>query len=257
MPLPRTRKARSPRRSADVPKKAKKVVAAAVGDNLIAALVAQAHLTGVASDGSESDGSAKSDVSDVSAVSVVSAVSTDSTKAKKAKDPKPELTEEEKAAKKAASAAKRAATIAAKPELTEEEKAAKKAASAAKRAATWAAKAAKKAEDAKPAAIIGVSVPADPVANIVEAVAGPPLVPPIFQAELVEEAVSDSDDDDDEEVVMQVEKFTHDGVTYLKPVDENADSGAVLYDMVSNEPVGVWNVELKKVDQYDASMYEE
>ena len=239
------------------PRASKKAVAAAVGDNMIAALVAQAHLTGVASDGSESDGSVKSAVSDVSAVSVVSAVSTDSTKAKKAKDPKPELTEEEKAAKKAASAAKRAATIAAKPELTEEEKAAKKAASAAKRAATWAAKAAKKAEDAKPAAIIGVSVPADPVANIVEAVAGPPLVPPIFQAELVEEAVSDSDDDDDEEVVMQVEKFTHDGVTYLKPVDENADSGAVLYDMVSNEPVGVWNVELKKVDQYDASMYEE
>ena len=179
------------------PKKNKKVIAAEVGSDMIASLVAKATLDGVTSDGEDSDGSVKSDIS------VNSVKSNASTGSNKAKAPKPELSDEEKAAKKAATAAKRAATIAAKPELSDEEKAAKKAAASAKRAATWAAKAAKKAEDAKPAAIIGVTVPndpvtvtlVDPVANIIEAVSGPPLEPPISAVELIEEAVSDSDDD--------------------------------------------------------------
>jgi hypothetical protein len=244
------------------PKKNKKVVTTSPTDDLIASLVATAK-TGPSSDGSESDDSVKSDIS---VTSVKSTDSTSSKKAKKAKVPKPELTDEEKVAKKAATAAKRAATIAAKPELTEEEKAAKKAATAAKRAATKAAKAAKEADMAKPAAIIGVTVPADPVpvapvavvdsvAQIVEAVAGPPLVPPVFQAELVEEVVSDSDDDD-----MEVERFAHNGVTYLyeKEICPNGvESGAVLYDPSTQLPVGVWNDALNQVDHYDASKYEQ
>jgi hypothetical protein len=183
----------------------------------------------------------------------VSAVSTDSVKvkkAKKAKAPKPALTEEEKAAKKAATAAKRAATIAAKPALTEEEKAAKKAATAAKRTATWAAKAAKKADDDKPAAIIGVTVPADPVANIVQAVSGPALTPalPAFQPELVEEVVSDDDEDGFDSVI----EFEHEGTTYLK-----SQSDGALFDPKTNEPVGIWNDALKRVDALPADFDQE
>ena len=232
-------------------KKSMKVVAGIVTSDLIATLMSTHDDTGVSTDGSESDGSEKS---------------TNSTGSqKKVKAPKPELTDEEKAVKKAATAAKRAATKAANlAAMTDEEKAAKKEAASAKRAATVAAKK-KAAEEDKPAAIIGVTVPADPVvtavvtavvtepvAQIIEAVAGPPLDPPLFQAELVEEAVSDSDSDDD----MEVEKFVHDGVTYLKPVDECEDSGAVLYDVITNLPVGVWDAELKKIGAYDASKYE-
>ena len=220
------------KKSSGRPKKSKKVIAAKATDDLIASLVAKADLDGV-SDGSESDGSDQSDVS------VVSAASTDSKKAKKAKAPKPVLTDEEKALKKAATAAKRKATLAAKPELTEEEKAAKKAASSAKRTATWAAKkAAKEAADdnSKPAAILGVTVTDVPVVA--------PVVAPAV--ELVEEVVSDDDSDGE----MEVKKFEHDGVTYLKADDD------VLYDSVSQDEVGVWNSVTKQVDFNDTNCEE-
>jgi hypothetical protein len=189
----------------------------------------------------------------VSAVSVVSAKSNASTDSKKTKAPKPELTDEEKAAKKAATAAKRAATIAAKPELTDEEKAVKKAATAAKRAATLAAKKAKMEAEA-PAAILGVTVPDDPitvtvvdtVANIIEAVAGSPLEPPISAVELIEEAVSDSDDDCED-----VSTFEHNGVIYLKGGDN------VLYRPDDQEPIGLWNESLQKVDNLPADMFDD
>jgi hypothetical protein len=231
------------------PKKNKKVVAAQVGNDLIATLVADAVLQGL-TDGDDSDTSV---ASDVSAVSVVSAKSNASTDSKKTKAPKPELTDEEKAAKKAATAAKRAATIAAKPELTDEEKAVKKAATAAKRAATLAAKKAKMEAEA-PAAILGVTVPDDPitvtvvdtVANIIEAVAGSPLEPPISAVELIEEAVSDSDDDCED-----VSTFEHNGVIYLKGGDN------VLYRPDDQEPIGLWNESLQKVDNLPADMFDD
>ena len=229
------------------PKKNKKVIAAEVGSDMIASLVAKATLEGLTSDGEDSDGSVKSDIS------VNSVKSNASTGSKKAKAPKPELTDEEKAAKKAATAAKRAATIAAKPELSDEEKAAKKAAASAKRAATVAAKKAKMEAEA-PAAILGVTVPndpitvtlVDPVANIIEAVSGPPLEPPISAVELVEEAMSDSDDD-----CEGVSKFEHNGVLYLKGGDN------VLYRPDDQEPTGLWNETLQKVDELPADMFED
>jgi hypothetical protein len=228
------------------PKKIKKVVAAADGDDLIASMVAQAQLEEglevLSSDGSESDASDKSDGS------------TSSKKAKKTKAPKPVLTDEEKAAKKAATLAKRAATIAAKPELTDEEKEAKKAATSAKRAATLAAKKAK-AEAEAPAAILGVTVPDDPitvtvvdsVAEIVESVAGPPLEPAISVTELVAEAESDSDSEPE----MEVKAFDWQGVSYLK-ADDN-----LLYHPESHEEVGIWNETLMKVDALPANCDEE
>ena len=227
------------------PKKIKKVVTAADGDDLIASMVAQAQIDGLevlSSDGSESDASDKSDGS------------TSSKKAKKTKAPKPVLTDEEKAAKKAATSAKRAATIAAKPELSDEEKAAKKAATSAKRAATLAAKKAK-AEAEAPAAILGVTVPDDPitvtvvdsVAEIVESVAGPPLEPAISVTELVAEAESDSDSENE----MEVKAFDWQGVSYLK-ADDN-----VLYNPESHEEVGIWNETLMKVDALPANCDEE
>ena len=227
------------------PKKIKKVVVAADGDDLIASMVAQAQIEGLevlSSDGSESDASDKSDGS------------TSSKKAKKTKAPKPVLTDEEKAAKKAATSAKRAATIAAKPELTDEEKEAKKAATSAKRAATLAAKKAK-AEAEAPAAILGVTVPddsitvtvVDTVSDIVEAVAGPPLEPAISVTELVAEAESDSDSEPE----MEVKAFDWQGVSYLK-ADDN-----VLYNPESHEEVGIWNETLMKVDALPANCDEE
>ena len=227
------------------PKKIKKVVVAADGDDLIASMVAQAQIEGLevlSSDGSESDASDKSDGS------------TSSKKAKKTKAPKPVLTDEEKAAKKAATAAKRAATIAAKPELTDEEKEAKKAATSAKRAATLAAKKAK-AEAEAPAAILDVTVPddaitvtvVDTVSDIVESVAGPPLEPAISVTELVAEAESDSDSEPE----MEVKAFDWQGVSYLK-ADDN-----VLYNPESHEEVGIWNETLMKVDALPANCDEE
>ena len=243
------------KKSGGRPKKNKKVIAAKATDDLIASLVAKADL-----DGSESDSSLKSDVSDQSEVSVQSAVSTDSKKANKVKVLKPVLTDEEKAAKKAATAAKRKATLAAKPELTDEEKAAKKAASSAKRTATWAAKkAAKEAADTKPAAVLGVTVTDVPVVPVVAPVAAPvvapvaaPVVAPVAApvvapvVELVEEVVSDDDSDGE----MEVTKFEHDGVTYLKADDD------VLYDSVSQDEVGVWNSVTKQVDFNDTNCEE-
>ena len=227
------------------PKKIKKVVVAADGDDLIASMVAQAQIEGLevlSSDGSESDASDKSDGS------------TSSKKAKKTKAPKPVLTDEEKAAKKAATSAKRAATIAAKPELTDEEKEAKKAATSAKRAATLAAKKAK-AEAEAPAAILDVTVPddaitvtvVDTVSDIVESVAGPPLEPAISVTELVAEDESDSDS----ETEMEVKAFDWQGVSYLK-ADDN-----VLYNPESHEEVGIWNETLMKVDALPANCDEE
>jgi hypothetical protein len=227
------------------PKKIKKVVTAADGDDLIASMVAQAQIDGLevlSSDGSESDASDKSDGS------------TSSKKAKKTKAPKPVLTDEEKAAKKAATLAKRAATIAAKPELTDEEKEAKKAATSAKRAATLAAKKAK-AEAEAPAAILDVTVPddaitvtvVDTVSDIVESVAGPPLEPAISVTELVAEAESDSDSENE----MEVKAFDWQGVSYLK-ADDN-----LLYNPESHEEVGIWNETLMKVDALPANCDEE
>jgi hypothetical protein len=226
------------------PKKIKKVVTAAVGDDLIASLVVQAQLEGLSSDGSESDASDKSDGS---------TSSTSSKKAKKTKAPKPVLTDEEKAAKKAATLAKRAATIAAKPELTDEEKEAKKAATSAKRAATLAAKKAK-AEAEAPAAILGVTVPddaitvtvVDTVSDFVEAVSGPSLEPAISVTELVAESDSDSDSD-----VLEVHAFDWQGVSYLK-ADDN-----LLYNPESQDVIGRWNDTLMKVDALPANCDDE
>ena len=155
--------------------------------------------------------------------------------------------------------------------MTDEEKAAKKeAATAAKRAATAGIRRRscgggrqacgnhRSDGPGRPAVVISGrdSGPVtEPVAQIIEAVAGPPLDPPLFQAELVEEAVSDSDSDDDMEVPK---KFVHDGVTYLKTcVDECEDvwCGALRCPS-TNLPVGVWDAELKKIGAYDASKYE-
>ena len=228
-------------------KKTKKVVAAAVGEDLIASLVSEYQLKGLGTDGSESDGSEKSTESDGSEKS------TDSTGSqKKVKAPKPELTDEEKAVKKAATAAKRAATKAANlAAMTDEEKAAKKEAASAKRAATVAAKK-KAAEDSKPAAIIGVTVPADPVVAAPVVSVPEVSVPEVsVPEELVEEAVSDSDSENDD-VEDCVEKFEHAGVSYLK-----SQSDGMLFHPVTQKPMGIWNDTLMKVDALPANCDDE
>jgi hypothetical protein len=64
--------------------------------------------------------------------------------------------------------------------------------------------------------------------------------------ELVEEVVSDDDSDGE----MEVTKFEHDGVTYLKADDD------ILYDSVSQDEVGVWNSVTKQVDFNDTNCEE-
>ena len=56
--------------------------------------------------------------------------------------------------------------------------------------------------------------------------------------------VLDSDEEDDEPV--KVRKFEHDGTTYLR--DENTN---ILYDLESQDEVGIWNPETKSIDELE------
>ena len=67
--------------------------------------------------------------------------------------------------------------------------------------------------------------------------------------ELVEEPIEndDADDDnsDDEEDTVDVSKFEFEGKTYLKSTDN------VLYDIKTQEPVGMWNDETNSIDEVE------
>ena len=45
---------------------------------------------------------------------------------------------------------------------------------------------------------------------------------------------------------MKVRKFEHDGTTYLR--DENTN---ILYDLESQDEVGIWNPETKSIDELE------
>ena len=243
------------------PKKEKKVVAAAVGDDLIASLVAAAN------DGSEVESSGdEKEPAAPQAVAQVSAVQEPVTQVPVAKKP---AFKKEAAPKVAAKKGGRKAKVPEhfdgqgdawqemsaaerkqwlrdnKPVLSDEEVSAKKAAALEKRRATLAAKKAV-AEAEETNQVIAV----EPVSQIEAVVAldaievaqvlaskGEPA-PPATAVELQEEPISD-EDEEEEEVV----KFEHEGTTYLKAAD------GVLYDQESQEPVGVWNAEASTIDE--------
>ena len=156
-------------------------------------------------------------------------------KAKKAK-----LTDEEKAIRAAEKKAKKEAKEKAlaekkakkeaKEKALAEKKAAEEKALAEKKAVEEKALAEKKAATEKELLTNGMTLKAEEY---------------IFDAETDDDdSESDSDEEDDEPV--KVRKFEHDGTTYLR--DENTN---ILYDLESQDEVGIWNPETKSIDEIE------
>jgi hypothetical protein len=239
------------------PKKEKKVIAASVGDDLIASLVASAKKanTPTPSVASNSEEDADDASSVVSSLSSASAKST-STKSKKLKVKKIKVKTPEQIAKdeaKAKRAAEKEAKLAvlstehqelltklgrpaeAAPqkigELTKKVSALKKELKAVEKAKKEAAIQAKK--DAEALAIKEKLEKEAAELKEKEAAAAAAMVAPAQEEKQVEE-----DDDDSTNVV----EFTHGGVTYWKDGEGN------LYDPSTQEQVGIWNKETQQVE---------
>ena len=244
------------------PKKEKKVIAASVGDDLIASLVASAKKakspTPSVASNSEEDADDASSV--VSSLSSASAKST-STKSKKLKVKKIKVKTPEQIAKdeaKAKRAAEKEAKLAAlsaehqelltklgRPaeaapqkigELTKKVSALKKELKAVEKAKKEAEIKAKK--DAEALAIKEKLEKEAAELKEKEAAAAAAMVAPAQDEKQVEEKKVEENDDDSTAVV----EFTHGGVTYWKDGEGN------LYDPESQEQVGFWNKETQQVE---------
>ena len=242
------------------PKKEKKVIAASVGDDLIASLVASAKKasTPTPSVSSKSEEDADDASSVVSSLSSGSAKSTSTKskklKVKKIKAPKvktPEqIAKEEAKAKRAAEKEAKLATLSAQHqelltklgrpaeaapqkigELTKLVSALKKELKAVEKAKKEAEIKAKK--DAEALAIKEKLEKEAAELKEKEAAAAAAMVAPAQEEENVEE-----DDDDSTNVV----EFKHGGVTYWKDGEGN------LYDPTTQEQVGIWNKETQQVE---------
>jgi hypothetical protein len=182
------------------PKKVKKTVSSSKGDDLIAALVAQAQ-----------EGSAPvspaNEVQEQEPKVQYLGTAVEQAEAKKTKKvaKKPKMTAEEKEAAKQAKAAEKEAAKQAK----EAEKEAAKQAKAAEKEAAKQAKAAEKKQTEEAKAEL--------------------------KAANAEQEDAELQEEEYQEEATKVEKFEHDGKTYLRAADN------VLYDMETHEPVGVWN----------------
>ena len=243
------------------PKKEKKVIAASVGDDLIASLVASAKKasTPTASIASNSDQEDADDASSVvSSLSSASAKSTTSKtkklKVKKTKVKTPEqIAKAEAKAKRAAEKEAKLATLSAEHqelltklgrpaeaapqkigELTKKVSALKKELKAVEKAKKEAEIKAKK--DAEALAIKEKLEKEAAELKEKEAVAAAAMTAPTQEEEQVEE-----DDDDSTNVV----EFKHGGVTYWK------DSEGNLYDPETQEQVGIWNNETQQVESIE------
>lgn len=239
------------------PKKEKKVIAASVGDDLIASLVASAKKASTPSVTSNSEEDADDASSVVSSLSSASAKSTTS-KTKKLKVKKTKVKTPEQIAK-AEAKAKRAAQKEAKliarsseyqellsklgrPAQAAPQKLGEidKLISALKKELKVVEKAKKEAEikakkDAEALAIKEKLEKEAAQLKEKEAAAAAAMVAPTQEEEQVEE---DDDDDDSTNVV----EFKHGGVTYWKDGEGN------LYDPSTQEQVGFWNKETQQVE---------
>ena len=247
------------------PKKEKKVIAASVGDDLIASLVASAKKAStptpsVTSNSEEDADDASSVVSSLSSGSAKSAKSTSTkskklkvkkTKATKVKTPE-QIAKEEAKAKRAAEKEAKLATLSAEHqelltklgrpaeaapqkigELTKLVSALKKELKAVEKAKKEAEIKAKK--DAEALAIKEKLEKEAAELKEKEAQAAAAMVAPAQEEENVEE---EENDDDSTNVV----EFKHGGVTYWKDGEGN------LYDPESQEQVGFWNKETQQVE---------
>jgi len=198
------------------PKKTKAVVATGnTGDDIIANLVAQAQ-------------GAVAEEIPVAEVEVAE----EAAEVKPKKTRKPKMTAEEKEAAKLAKAEAKAAEKAAKAAAKEAEKAAKAEAKKAEKAAKAAAKKAEK-EAAKLAKAEAKKAEAAPVEEEEE------VTVEDIQQQVAELEIEDftGDDEEDEEDEVEVEKFEHDGIVYLK------DGEGTVYDMESQDAIGTWDGE--------------
>jgi len=242
------------------PKKEKKVIAASVGDDLIASLVASAKKAStptpsVSSNSQEDADDASSVVSSLSSGSAKS-TSTKSkklkvkkTKATKVKTPE-QIAKEEAKAKRAAEKEAKLATLSAEHqelltklgrpaeaapqkigELTKLVSALKKELKAVEKAKKEAELKAKK--DAEALAIKEKLEKEAAELKEKEAAAAAAMIAPTQEEEQVDE-----DDDDSTNVV----EFKHGGVTYWKDGEGN------LYDPETQEQVGIWNKETQQVE---------
>ena len=241
------------------PKKEKKVIAASVGDDLIASLVASAKKASTPTPSVTSNSEEADDASSVvSSLSSASAKSTSTkskklkvkkTKASKVKTPE-QIAKEEAKAKRAAEKEAKLATLSAEHqelltklgrpaeaapqkigELTKLVSALKKELKAVEKAKKEAEIKAKK--DAEALAIKEKLEKEAAELKEKEAQAAAAMVAPAEEEEDVEE-----DDDDSTNVV----EFKHGGVTYWKDGEGN------LYDPESQEQVGIWNKETQQVE---------
>lgn len=239
------------------PKKEKKVIAASVGDDLIASLVASAKKASTPTPSVSSN--SQKDADDVSSVtSSLSSASakSNSTNSKKLKVKKikikttEQIAKEEAKAKRAAEKEAKLATLSAEHqelltklgrpaeaapqkigELTKKVSALKKELKAVEKAKKDAAIKAKK--DAEALAIKEKLEKEAAALKEKEAAAAAAMVAPAQQNDEVEE-----DDDDSTNVV----EFKHGGVTYWKDGEGN------LYDPSTQEQVGIWNKETEQVE---------
>lgn len=208
------------------PKKNKEVVALAEGDDLIATLIAQARTE---SDGVQKVAEEETTEKPVEEETKEEAVETVAPAEKPKKVKKAKLTEEEKAAAKQAKAdAKAAAKEEAKAAKAAEKAAAKEEAKQAKLAEKEAAKAAKAAakEEAKKAkAAEKKTTKKTKKTEVVEEPEAP-----------VEELTADSPVEE-----VQVRQVTLGGVEYLM------DQENTVYDLATQEPIGVWDEETQTI----------
>jgi hypothetical protein len=158
-------------------------------------------------------------------------------KAKKAK-----LTDEEKAIRAAEKKAKKEA----KEKALAEKKAAEEKALAEKKAAEEKALAEKKAAEEKALAEKKTAEKKKITSDEFFEKKGEELKEDVYDAETDnDDSDSDSEDEEDDEPV-KVRKFEHDGTTYLR--DENTN---ILYDLESQDEVGIWNPETKSIDEIE------
>jgi len=195
------------------PKKNKEVIALAEGDDLIATLIAQAR--------TENDG-AEEENTDAGSEEVNVEENTDAGSEEAAPKPKKvkksKLTEEEKAAAKQAKADAKAA-----------EKEAAKQAKAAEKEAAKQAKLAAKEEEKKTKTAEKKTTKKAKKAEVVEE-----------SSEPVEELTADSPVED-----VQVRKVTLGDVEYLMDEDNT------VYDLATQEPIGVWDEETQTIKEED------
>ena len=161
-------------------------------------------------------------------------------KAKKAK-----LTDEEKAIRAAEKKAKKEAKEKALAEK-KAKKEAKEKALAEKKAAEEKALAEKKAAEEKALAEKKTAEKKKITSDEFFEKKGEELKEDVYDAETDnDDSDSDSEDEEDDEPV-KVRKFEHDGTTYLR--DENTN---ILYDLESQDEVGIWNPETKSIDEIE------